>query len=179
MSPKYTEAPPCDVQNMQERSHAITHYNIDGSAMLPQFDQQRASACASMELAGVGTGPPNTRLLPRASGEPPIGYAPHDYAYPKVGPQQSKPTPTPTTPQKTIPLKHIPLRTLNSVRGALYDMQHFADLPPAQSGASPSAVTYFALTRDGRTPYLLIALTIIIALVAVILFVRSKGRQKS
>ena len=80
---------------------------------------------------------------------------------------------------KSIPFKYIPIRTFNSVRGALYDMQHFDELPPAQSGASPSNVTSFALTRDGRMPYLLIFVTIILGLTSIILFVRSASNQKS
>lgn len=184
MSPAYTGGPSCDVDNLQERTHAITPYRTDGTALLPQFNQQRSSACASMEMQGVGMEPPNPRLVTRASGEPPIGYAPHVYAYPQFGPQTpavrfKKNKKRSSVPPKALPLKYIPMRTFNSVRGALYDMKHFGDLPPAQSGASPSTIAYFALTRDGRTPYLLIGVTIILAVVAVVLLVRSGGKQKT
>jgi hypothetical protein len=179
MSPEYNMhnygGTSCDVENMQERSHAITPYATDGTALLPQFNQQRSDACAAMEMDGVGM-----------SSSEPIGYAPHVYSYPKMGPRtpamrakKNKKHNTRIEPKKTIPFKDVPLRTLASVRGALYDMKHFGDLPPAQSGAPPSTVTYYALTRDGRTPYLLISITFALALMAIILIVRSSGKQKS
>jgi len=74
---------------------------------------------------------------------------------------------------KGILFKAIPSRINNSVRGVLYDMQHKSQLPPAQSGASPSSVTTYTLTRDNRLPYLLIFFTLILILVAVVRVLRS------
>lgn len=71
-------------------------------------------------------------------------------------------------------LSHIPTRVVNSVRGALYDLQHFNELPPAQSGQSPSNVTWYALSRDNRIPYLLLFTTVVLVIVALISLVRSR-----
>lgn len=171
MSPEYRNGRKCDVNAMQERAHGITTYDTNGSAILPQFNAQRALSCTNMELRGVGIGTPDPSLLPRASGEPPIGYAPNVYSKRdnvRITKQNRR--------NKSIPFKSIPTRTFNSVRGAIYDMKHFNQLPPAQAGASPSHVASFALTRDGRMPYLIILLTVVLAITSVIFIVRSASK---
>ena len=63
---------------------------------------------------------------------------------------------------------------LNSVRGAMYDLQHFNELPPAQSGEAPSQVAMYALTRDNRLPYILLVITFILIMVAAVFGVRTQ-----
>ena len=158
MSPTYRGGPACDVASMEERSHGITAYTR-GEPLLTQFNSERADRCASMKAAGVGLGP-HPSLVARASGEPPIGYEHNSYA-------RKKPS-----------VKHITTRMANSVRGALYDLQHFNELPPAQSGQSPAAVTAFALSRDNRTPYLLLVFIFLLVVCAMVSVVRSGGSKK-
>ncbi len=187
MSPNYADGSPCDITAMQERSHGITAYQTNGTALLPQFNGERSLSCANMEMQGVGLGAPNPALVARSSGEPPIGYAPNVYAYNGSRGSRTdtlKPVRTSTVGVKKggkrgIAFKTIPSRVSNSVRGVLYDMQHRSELPPAQSGMSPGRVTTFALTRDNRMPYLLFLLTVVLALVATVFVVRSATKQKS
>lgn len=146
MSPVYRGGPACDVASMEERSHGITAYT-GGKPLLTQFNAERADMCTSMQAAGVGMSH-HPELVARASGEPPIGY---------------------NARLKKPKLRHITTRMANSVRGAMYDLQHFNELPPAQSGQSPGAVAMFAMTRDNRTPYLLLAFILLLVLSAVVL----------
>jgi hypothetical protein len=131
----------------------------DGKPLLTKFDSERAESCASMEASGVGL-ESTPGLVTRASGEPPIGYEHNTYAL------------------KKPKMRHVTTRMANSVRGALYDLQHFDELPPAQSGESPSAVTKFALTRDNRTPYLLLVLILILVICAMCSLARSGTSKK-
>lgn len=158
MSPPVAAAPPCASSSMQERSHGITAYTPGGESIIQGYTDCRAAACDEMLDAGVGmTGNPN--LVARASGEPPIGYAPNVYA-PELRVQARKKS------------RHLTARVLNSVRGAVYDMQHFGDLPPARSGESPSSVAQYALTRDGRAPYLTLVFAGVLVVVAGVLACR-------
>ena len=54
--------------------------------------------------------------------------------------------------------KRVPLstRTVNSVRGALYDLRHYDQLPPVQSGAPVGDVMCFVAFRDGRFPFIIL-----------------------
>jgi hypothetical protein len=142
MAPNLGGGSQCEVGSMESRSHAITAYS-GGTPLFPQFYNQKVDTCATMQEQGVGMGP--TRL-PLASGDPPIGY------------REAKPKPA---------LKHMGTRMMNSVRGALYDLQHFNELPPAQSGEAPSEVAKFALSRDNRLPYIFLVITCVLMLMAV------------
>jgi hypothetical protein len=147
MSPVYQGGPACDVAAMQERSHGITAYT-NGKPLLTQFNDERASMCAHMEVVG----------------DTPIAT----YSQPAdEGPVLKKPR-----------MRHITTRMANSVRGAMYDLQHFNELPPARSGQSPSEVAMFALTRDNRTPYLLLVLIFALVVSAALMGVRSYASKK-
>lgn len=75
------------------------------------------------------------------------------------------------TPRKrAVPISS---RTVNSVRGALYDMQHYDQLPPVRSGAPVSNVLSFVVTRDGRFPYILLSVTLVLIVSALIMILRS------
>lgn len=139
----------CEVGSMEARSHAITAYS-EGTPLFPQFYAANTDMCDSMREQGVGMYP--TRL-PLASGDPPIGY--------KEENEEKEDVP------KHV-LKHTGMRMLNSVRGALYDLQHFNELPPAQNGEAPSSVATFAVTRDNRLPYLFLVVIAVLVLVAVV-----------
>ena len=126
----------------------------------------------------MGMGAPNPMLVRRASGEPPIGYQPNTYfTYGGDGDGEEEEV---VVPQKKLPRSHnMGVRMMNSVRGALYDMQHFSELPPAQSGDSPSHVTWYAVTRDNRLPYLLLLFIMILVIVAVVLGVKKHQRKQT
>lgn len=163
MSPTYPAAPACDLASMRDVSHGITAYTQDGAPLLTQFNTQRAQACADMQAAGLGLGP--------GAGTPPIGYQPNTYG----GAAAAAAT---TTVKKQPRSRHMGVRMLNSVRGALYDMQHFSELPPAQSGESPSQVTWYAMTRDNRLPYLMLLFIAILVVVAMVLGIKKYQRHR-
>lgn len=165
MAPNRGGGPACDVGLMEERSHGITAYS-GGRPLFPHFYGQQEGRCYEMEQQGVGM-THNPNLVARASGEPPIGYGKNSYSL--------SPEPVP----KTKPVfKHMSTRMLNSVRGALYDLQHFNELPPAQSGEAPSQVAMYALTRDNRLPYILLLITFVLIMVAAVCGVRTQLSPK-
>ena len=176
MSPDYSGGKACDINAMQERSHGITAYTTQGAPVMHPFNVERSAACAAMETSGIGLGASNPGFVARASGEPPIGYAPQPMK-PSFGPRHPVRVETKKTKDK-IPFGMIPMRTLNSVRGALYDLKHFNELPAAQNGESPSGVAMFALTRDNRAPYLCIAVVVVLILTAVIILLRNCAVKK-
>lgn len=137
----------CEVGSMEERSHGITAY-VEGAPVFPQFYNEKMDTCGAMQEMGVGEG---ATRLPLASGDPPIGY------------KASKPA-----------LKHLGTRMMNSVRGAMYDLQHFNELPPAQSGDAPSEVAKFAFSRDNRLPYIMLVVICVLMLMGVVGGVRSQ-----
>lgn len=171
MSPAYKPAPLCDLNSMRDVSHGVTAYTQQGQPLFPQYNQQRQSVCGEMKQAGVGMGAPNPALVRRASGEPPIGYAPNTYfKYDGVEEKKKKNG----LREKT---RHMGVRMMNSVRGAVYDMQHFSELPPAQSGEAPSQVAWYAVSRDNRFPYILLIGVAIVALIAMILGIKAHEKK--
>ena len=57
---------------------------------------------------------------------------------------------------------------VNSVRGTVYDLAHWSELPPSASGESSTKVLAYAVTRDSRTGYLMLwyaLFTLIVALI--------------
>ena len=146
----------CEVGAMEARSHAITAYS-EGRPLFPQFHEANTDMCETMREQGAGMYP--TRL-PLASGSPPIGYSEEE---------EQK--------EKHV-LKHTGMRMLNSVRGALYDLQHFNELPPAQRGEAPSSVATFAMTRDNRLPYLFLVVIAVLVLIAVVAAFKTQMSKK-
>lgn len=150
MSPPVVPAPACATNSMQERSHGITAYTPSGGPILQGYNDCRAAVCDEMQDAGVGMGT-NPNLVARASGEPPVGYS-------RLAPKKTR---------------HLAARVMNSVRGAVYDMKHFGELPPAQSGESPTSVAWYAVSRDDRAPYLTLVLAGALVVVALVMASRS------
>ena len=178
MSPIYRSARPCDLDTMNDVSHGITAYTRHGQPLLPQFNVQRAAQCGAMAEAGVGIGAPNPQLVTRASGEPPIGYGVNSYFRYGGDGEQSVPPAAPTKKKtKKSRFKHMGVRMMNSARGTMYDLRHFSDLPPAQSGESPTSVTWYTMTRNNRLPYLLLLLIMILVLVSVVLGLKSASKR--
>ena len=56
-------------------------------------------------------------------------------------------------------------KMINSVRGARYDLQHRAYLPPTIQGYGTVEVIKYTLTRDQRGAYLLLWLTLFLLLI--------------
>lgn len=71
---------------------------------------------------------------------------------------------------------HIPSASANSLRGTLYDLQHWEELPPAVNGESPSTVLKYALTRDGRQMYLLYFICVVVVVILIIIFLLKLAR---
>jgi len=137
--PPKSTPPACEVASMEERSHAITAYPL-----FPQFQQQIKERCDAMPDPTS-----NPKILPPASGEPPIGKKPRR------------------------PYKYITSRMMNSVRGAIHDMKHYDELPPAKVGKTPEQVANFVVTRDNRGPYLLLMLMLVLVLVALVSVIKN------
>ena len=71
---------------------------------------------------------------------------------------------------------HIPVAAANSLRGTLYDLQHWEELPPAVNGESPGTVFNYAITRDGRQMYLLYFICVVVVVVLLIIFLLKLAR---
>ena len=90
------------------------------------------------------------------------------------------PSPSPSPQQakrkgKRI-FSHIPSTASNSLRGTVYDLKHWEQLPPALNGEPPSTVYAYAITRDNRQMYLLYILCLVVFIVLLIVLVLKIGR---
>ncbi len=157
-----------ELNELQKRNHATTAYTTLGCVaqpLFPSFDAQRAVNCSRRQAMGVGMVTNSPSLV---SQPPPLGYQP-DVAL--VGDNvQINPLAlgvpgyynlsVPPVPMK----KKEPNKMMNSVRGALYDMKHWDELPAEGTKDTLS----FVCTRDNRLPYLLLFITIIVLLIALL-----------
>jgi hypothetical protein len=184
-----------ELNELQERNHATTAYstlNCVASPLFPTFAAQRAVKCAVDEAAGVGITPPPPGRV--AEPWPPIGYPPNlpqiDSAgrpgYYQIGSRvgtarvdedngtdgtvadedDADADEGATTRRNVSP--SFPQRMCNSVRGALYDLKHWGQLPPATAGGSSGEVFQYVVSRDNRVGYLLLWIAIIVLLIALV-----------
>jgi len=166
-----------ELEARNQQTTAYQHISCDVGPMSPTYPNAPACGVAAMQerVHGITAYTPNGEaLLPRFNTERALSCGSKETSS-GVGARAN----VQTHPAKRIPFNYIPIRTFNSVRGALYDMKHFNELPPTQEGQSPSDVTSFVLTRDGRTPYLLIFVSIILGVISLVLLLRSVTKEKS
>ena len=56
------------------------------------------------------------------------------------------------------------------MRGALYDMRHMSELPPAKNGENPTNVQKYVLYRDDRMMYILYMASMVVLIVLFIVY---------
>lgn len=155
-----------EINELQERNHATTAYStLDCTAMplFPTFNAQRAANC---ELRESGGGPGVRYLRPpveprRAAPGFPISNL---YSDAREHPAFVDDPPPPPQPD-------FKRRMLNSVRGSLYDMKHWDELPPTREGRDVGDILKYTLSRDKRAPYLLLWSSLILLLIIMTAFV--------
>lgn len=168
-----------EINDLQMRNHATTAYStLDCAAtpLFPTFNGQRAADCAIRQARqhdGIGVVPRNLVAQP----VPPLGYTPYEVMglpgyyqranqYPVVGEEKKKPVGGKHAVADAE--KSFVSRMANSVRGSLYDMKHWKQLPPKLAGQSNGAVFTYVVSRDDRLGYLLLWITMIVMLITLI-----------
>jgi hypothetical protein len=72
-------------------------------------------------------------------------------------------------------LRDLPKKLSNSVRGALYDLRHWKQLPSVAAGEPGTKTIKYVLMRDNRGGYLLMAIALIFFIIALISAMSSKN----
>ena len=76
------------------------------------------------------------------------------------------------------PLDHMSKRLINAVRGTMYDLKHWDDLPPVRADSTTSESATYILTRDERAYYLSIVVALVIFVIAIILALMAASKPK-
>jgi hypothetical protein len=69
-------------------------------------------------------------------------------------------------------------KMVNSVRGSLYDLQHWDKLTPTLNGENTCGILKYTLTRDTRAPYLLLWVSLLLLLIILICLAVTVGIKK-
>lgn len=106
--------------------------------------------------------PPPTRSPPASfSRSPPASFS-------RSPPRRLSRAHTPVGAAPTPAAPGFVNKMINSVRGARYDWQHRAVLPPAIQGQGKVEVLKYTLTRDQRGAYLLLWITLLLLVITLI-----------
>lgn len=65
----------------------------------------------------------------------------------------------------------------NSIKGMVYDLQHYKELPPAKAGLGALPTLSFAVSRDGRLPYVITTFAVMLVALAAFSMMRRSGRR--
>lgn len=175
-----------ELKQLQQQNHATTAYstlNCEAKPLFPLFDAQRKKICSEQEErarlmlkdpAGF-SGPAACNVAAPGGIRTNINVEPH----PQNGAAPNSPHNGAFTPELSklaAPhAKHIKKnRFLNSIRGALYDLKHWKELPPETATDTWKFIT----TRDDRGGYLLLLFTLVLFFIAVLIMLISGMRQK-
>jgi hypothetical protein len=77
-------------------------------------------------------------------------------------------------------VKGAPKKMLNTVRGIVYDLKHFKELPPAQEGQGSKKTIAYVFGRDDRPVYLALIISgiiLIVCIIAAVMSVREKFKK--
>lgn len=160
-----------EINDLQERNHATTAYSTldcHATPLFPTFNAQRAVNCAIREARKNNV--PIQNLV--AQPVPPLGLQPYQVmgmpAYyqpdPLVGVVKKKPL----SSSGGKPATSFVSRMANSLRGSVYDLKHWNELPPKLHGQSGGKVLSYVVARDDRLGYLLLWITMIVMLITLI-----------
>lgn len=61
-----------------------------------------------------------------------------------------------------------------ALQGVKYDLNHLSQLPPAADGGGAMECIQYAVTRDGRSPFVLFAVSLLLLLLCMTLAVRRR-----
>ena len=164
-----------ELNELQERNHATTAYStLDCVAMplFPTFNAQRLANCSAREkeLARnryVGIAPVDARGAIRSVKPRPT--PPRTAAARRVPPAgaSSFRADAPLARERKVKARFVD-KMINSVRGARYDWEHRAVLPPTIEGQGRAEVLKYTLTRDQRGAYLLLWVTLLLLVITLI-----------
>ena len=181
-----------ELQELQAQNHATTAYstlNCAAKPLFPMFDAQRQQICNDTERrerpydpAGFPLSAPicSARLddgcsAPGGEGNYSNGFGTTAACTTAAARGIRTSTGTESPVESVREPAPVPVnKFLNSIRGAVYDLKHWKDLP--QDTATDT--WKFIATREGRAGYLLLLFTLILFLIAVLMMVISNGRYK-
>ena len=165
----------------------------DNKALYPAWQKQRAGECVDRLAAanlfvrdgahGI-TGPTQSAVLQSplpfvagSLGPPASGYPSNQYS---EGQSLSymPPRPLPGVTINRARLSTIPKKISNSVRGTLYDMRHFKQIPKMRGGVRTDTLKYIC-TRDDRMTYLLLTLAFVFLAVSLVTCWCQRGGMQS
>ncbi len=63
-----------------------------------------------------------------------------------------------------------------ALQGVKYDLNHLSQLPPARAGGGTAECVQYAVTRDGRFPFVLFVVSLLLLLLCTTLAVRRRRR---
>lgn len=80
--------------------------------------------------------------------------------------------------EENAPVVPFTRKMVNSVRGSLYDLQHWDKLTPTLNGENTCGILKYTLTRDTRAPYLLLWVSMLLLLIILICLAITIGIKK-
>jgi hypothetical protein len=165
----------------------------DNVALYPAWQKQRAGECVdrlkAAELfirdgASGRVGPTESSVLHSplpfvagSLGPPASGYPSNQYSEGQALDYMPPRPPVGITLNRAR-LSTIPKKISNSVRGALYDMRHFKQIPKMRGGVRTDTLKYIC-TRDDRMTYLLLTLAFVFLAVSLVTCWCQRGGMQS
>jgi hypothetical protein len=170
-----------EINDLQMRNHATTAYStLDcvATPLFPTFNAQRGMDCVLRQRrheAGIDRMVPHPEYNLVAQPEPPIGYRQErmmgERGFYKEGgwaPTRSRIDVSapqgPVSPVLGSSKDSFGKKMVKSVRGSAYDLAHLKELP---ADSTKDAVV-FAVTRDDRTGYLLLWVTLVVLMITLV-----------
>jgi hypothetical protein len=168
-----------EVNDLQLRNHATTAYStLDcvATPLFPTFNAQRGMDCVLRQRrkeAGVNRMVPHPEYNLVAQPQPPIGYRQEQMMGERGFYRQGGWAPSrvnvsmpqgPVSPVLESGKDSFGKKMVKSVRGSMYDLAHLKELP---ADTTKEAVV-FAVTRDDRTGYLLLWVTLVVLMVTLV-----------
>ena len=151
----------------------------DNKALYPAWQKERAGQCvdraAATELflrdGSRSATVPSVLHSPLpfvsgALGPPASGYPSNQYSEGQSLYYEPPPPPAGVTMNRSR-IGTIPKKISNSVRGALYDMRHWKQIPKGHGGVRTDTLKYIC-TRDDRMTYLMLTLAFVLLTVALV-----------
>jgi hypothetical protein len=148
---------------------------VDRLAAANLFIRDGAHGLTGPTQLAVLRGPP----LPVAGslGSPASGYPSNQYSEGQSL-YYEPPRPSPGITLNRTRLSTIPKKMSNSVRGALYDMRHWKQIPKSRGGVRTDTLKYVC-TRDDRMTYLLLTLAFVFLAVSLVTCWCQRGGTQS
>lgn len=142
-------------------------YGTQGAVDRPVARDALRSASAGAAPTATCSAPTPGAASPRSKKVPPPARSP-PASFSRSPPRRLSRAHTPVRAAPTPAAPGFVNKMINSVRGARYDWQHRAVLPPAIQGQGKVEVLKYTLTRDQRGAYLLLWITLLLLVITLI-----------